>query len=98
VGWAKTLAGEVAGSGITVNCVAPGRIATDRVTEIDQAQAAGEGIALEEAQRRSRASIPVGRYGEPEEFAGVVSFLASARAAYMTGSVVRVDGGLIRSV
>jgi 3-oxoacyl-[acyl-carrier protein] reductase len=98
VGWAKTLAGEVAGAGITVNCVAPGRIATDRVAELDQGQAVRDGIALEEVQRRSRASIPVGRYGEPDEFAAVVTFLASARAAYMTGSVVRVDGGLIRSV
>jgi 3-oxoacyl-[acyl-carrier protein] reductase len=98
VGWAKTLAGEVAGAGITVNCVAPGRIATDRVAELDQAQALREGIALEEVQRRSRASTPAGRYGDPEEFAAVVSFLASARASYVTGSVVRVDGGLIRSV
>ncbi|HEY1872850.1 MAG TPA: SDR family oxidoreductase [Steroidobacteraceae bacterium] len=98
VGWAKTLAGEVAGAGITVNCVAPGRIATDRVADLDQAQALREGIALEEVQRRSRASIPVGRYGDPAEFAAVVSFLASARASYVTGSVVRVDGGLIRSV
>jgi 3-oxoacyl-[acyl-carrier protein] reductase len=98
VGWAKTLAGEVAGAGITVNCVAPGRIATDRVAELDQAQALREGIALEEVQRRSRASIPAGRYGDPEEFVAVVSFLASARASYVTGSVVRVDGGLIRSV
>lgn len=98
VGWAKTLAGEVAGAGITVNCVAPGRIATDRVAELDRAQALREGITLEEVQRRSRASIPAGRYGDPEEFAAVVSFLASARASYVTGSVVRVDGGLIRSV
>jgi 3-oxoacyl-[acyl-carrier protein] reductase len=78
--------------------LAPGRIATDRVAELDQGQAVREGIALEEVQRRSRASIPVGRYGDPEEFAAVVTFLASTRAAYMTGSVVRVDGGLIRSV
>jgi len=81
-----------------VNCVAPGRIATDRVAELDQGQAVREGIALEEVQRRSRASIPAGRYGDPEEFAAVITFLASTRAAYMTGSVVRVDGGLIRSV
>jgi 3-oxoacyl-[acyl-carrier protein] reductase len=98
VGWAKTLAAEVASAGITVNCVAPGRIATDRVAELDQAQAVREGIALEEVERRSRASIPVGRYGDPAEFAAVVSFLASARAGYVTGSVARVDGGLIRSV
>lgn len=98
VGWAKTLAGELAGAGITVNCVAPGRIATDRVAELDHGQAAREGIGLEEVQRRSRASIPIGRYGDPEEFAAVVSFLASVRASYVTGSVVRVDGGLIRSV
>jgi 3-oxoacyl-[acyl-carrier protein] reductase len=98
VGWAKTLAAEVAGAGITVNCVAPGRIATDRVAELDQGQAVREGITLEEVQGRSRASIPLGRYGDPAEFAAVVSFLASARAAYVTGSVVRVDGGLIRSV
>jgi 3-oxoacyl-[acyl-carrier protein] reductase len=98
VGWAKTLAGEVAGAGITVNCVAPGRIATDRVAELDQAQAGREGIALEEVQRRSRATIPLGRYGDPGEFAAVVSFLASASAAYVTGSIVRVDGGLIRSL
>jgi 3-oxoacyl-[acyl-carrier protein] reductase len=97
-GWAKTLAGEVASAGITVNCVAPGRIATDRVAELDQGQAVRAGLALEEVQRQSRASIPLGRYGEPGEFAAAVSFLASVRAAYVTGSIVRVDGGLIRSL
>ena len=98
VGWAKTLAGEVARDGITVNCVAPGRIATDRLAELDSGKALREGMTIEQVQRASRAGIPVGRYGEPAEFAAVVAFIASARAAYMTGSVVRVDGGLIRSL
>jgi 3-oxoacyl-[acyl-carrier protein] reductase len=98
VGWAKTLAAEVAGAGITVNCVAPGRIATDRLAELDGGKAAREGIAIEEVRRSSMAGIPVGRYGDPAEFAAVVTFLASAQAAYMTGGVVRVDGGMIRSL
>jgi 3-oxoacyl-[acyl-carrier protein] reductase len=98
VGWAKTLATEVAGDGITVNCIAPGRIATDRVAELDVGRAGREGLALEEVQRQSRAGIPAGRYGDTGEFASVVTFMASARSSYMTGSVVRVDGGMIRSL
>jgi 3-oxoacyl-[acyl-carrier protein] reductase len=96
VGWAKTLAGEVAGEGITVNCMAPGRIATDRVDELDRARATREGIELTRVQRESRAGIPLGRYGEADEFAAVAAFLASPRASYMTGGVIRVDGGMIR--
>jgi 3-oxoacyl-[acyl-carrier protein] reductase len=98
VGWAKTLAGEVARDGITVNCVAPGRIATDRVAELDGGKAAREGMAIEEVRRASMASIPAGRYGDPAEFAAAVAFIASAHASYMTGSVVRIDGGMIRSL
>ena len=98
VGWAKSLANEVASQGITVNCVVPGRIHTERVDEIDSANAKRQGVDVATVAAQSRATIPVGRYGTPEEFAAVVAFLASAPAAYITGSLVRVDGGLIRSV
>jgi 3-oxoacyl-[acyl-carrier protein] reductase len=96
VGWAKTLADEVAAAGITVNCIAPGRIATDRVAQIDRSRALRERLPLEEVERQSRATIPTGRYGDTAEFAAVVAFLASNSASYMTGSVVRVDGGMVR--
>jgi len=98
VGWAKTLASEVAGQGITVNCLAPGRIATDRIVEFDQNRARREGITFEDVQKQSRAAIPVGRYGDAGEFASVAAFLASPLSSYVTGSVIRIDGGLIRSV
>lgn len=98
VGWSKTLANEVAASGITVNMVLPGRIATDRTAFIDQTRAQKEGIALEEVEKRSKATIPARRYGELQEYGDVVAFLASKRASYMTGSMVRVDGGAIASV
>ena len=98
VGWAKTLAGEVASAGVTVNCLAPGRIATDRLMQFDQNRAHREGITVEEVQKQSRAAIPAGRYGEASEMAAVAAFLASPRAAYVTGSVIRVDGGMIRSL
>lgn len=98
VGWAKTLAGEVASHGITVNCLAPGRIATDRVAELDQGRAQREGLSLDEVERQSRVGIPVGRYGDAAEFASVATFLASSRSSYMTGGIIRVDGGMIRSV
>lgn len=98
VGWAKTLASEVAGQGITVNCLAPGRIATDRVAELDQGRARREGIGLDEVERQARAAIPAGRYGEAAEFASMAAFLASTQASYVTGNIVRVDGGMIRSV
>jgi 3-oxoacyl-[acyl-carrier protein] reductase len=98
VGWAKTLAGEVAGEGITVNCIAPGRIATDRVAELDQGRATREGMEIGQVQKESRALIPLGRYGDAAEFASVAAFLASPRASYMTGGVIRVDGGMIRGV
>lgn len=98
VGWSKTLANEVAGDGITVNIVMPGRIHTQRVNELDGAAAKRTGTEVEDVAAKSRATIPAGRYGRPEEFADVVTFLASARASYVTGSRIRIDGGAIKSV
>lgn len=98
VGWSKTLAREVARDGITANIIAPGRIATDRIRFLDEAKAKREGRSIEEVREESTASIPVGRYGKPEEYADAVAFLASSRASYITGSIIRVDGGLIASI
>jgi 3-oxoacyl-[acyl-carrier protein] reductase len=98
VGWSKTLAREVARDGITANVVLPGRIATDRIRFLDEAKAKREGRLVEAVMAESTGSIPVGRYGNPEEYADAVAFLASNRASYITGSVIRVDGGLIASI
>ena len=98
VGWSKTLAGEVAADGVTVNVLLPGRIATARVAQLDQAAATASGLNTEEVAKRSAATIPLGRYGRPEEFAAVAVFLASEQASYVTGTTIRVDGGLIPSV
>ncbi len=98
VGWSKTLAREVGRDGITSNIVLPGRVATARITFLDEQKAKREGRAVDEVAAESTASIPLGRYGTPEEYGDVVAFLASARASYITGSVIRVDGGLIASI
>jgi 3-oxoacyl-[acyl-carrier protein] reductase len=88
----------VAADGVTVNVVLPGRIATPRVRMLDEARARREGISLKDVAAASVATIPVGRYGDPGEYAAVVAFLAGARASYVTGAMIRVDGGLIPSI
>jgi 3-oxoacyl-[acyl-carrier protein] reductase len=94
----KTLAGDLAPHGITVNLVLPGRIMTDRFREHQTDRATRSGVTLEKQMELSSADIPMGRIGTPKEFAAMVVFLASARASYVTGTAVQVDGGLIRSV
>jgi 3-oxoacyl-[acyl-carrier protein] reductase len=98
VGFAKTLAAEVAASGITVNTIVPGRIATPRVAALDQGAAEREKTDAATIKQKSIQAIPAGRYGEPAEFASVATFLVSDRAGYVTGQITRVDGGLVRSL
>lgn len=98
VAFSKTLATEVAADGVTVNVVLPGRIGTERVGELDKAAAERGGITLAEAQAKSAATIPAKRYGKVEEFASVCTFLAGVPAAYVTGALIRVDGGLIQAI
>lgn len=97
-GWSKSMATDLAPDGITVNMLLPGRIHTDRVDQIDNGAASRSGKSLDEVRAASRATIPMGRYGRVEEFAAVAAFLASEPASYVTGSLVRCDGGLIRSI
>jgi 3-oxoacyl-[acyl-carrier protein] reductase len=92
-GTAKTLSRELASFNILVNVIAPGRIQTERIDEIDRATASRSGQPLEDIKRQSAASIPLGRLGEPDEFANLVVFLASDRASYITGQAITVDGG-----
>lgn len=98
VGWNKTLATEVAAFGITANMILPGRIHTDRIDELDGANAKRQGKALDEVRAASIKTIPAGRLGTVEEFGAVGAFLCSGPAAYVTGSMIRVDGGAAKSL
>ena len=97
-GWLKTLAGEVAAEGVTVNMLLPGRLATDRTLSFDRMDAESEGLSLETVAARSQSDIPVGRYGTPAEFGAAAAFLASRQAGYITGVALPIDGGLSRAM
>lgn len=97
-GMAKTLASEVAAEGITVNCLAPGRIDTDRVRFLDADAAQRQGKSPAEIKAQYEAAIPAGRYGDIAEFGQAAAFLCSAAASYITGVTLQVDGGLINTL
>ncbi|MGB5511101.1 MAG: SDR family oxidoreductase, partial [Woeseiaceae bacterium] len=84
--------------GITANMLLPGRIDTERVAQLDAVTAEKLGITLDAAVAAARATIPMGRYGTVEEFAAVGAFLVSEPASYLTGSLIRCDGGLVKGV
>jgi 3-oxoacyl-[acyl-carrier protein] reductase len=98
LGFAKCLSDEVAAHGILVTTVCPGWFRTDRVTQLAAERAARQGTTPEAILSGQVASVPVGRMGEPEELASAIAFLASERASYITGAVLAVDGGYIRSI
>ncbi|MBO9097862.1 MULTISPECIES: SDR family oxidoreductase [unclassified Rhizobium] len=97
-GWSKTLASEVASYGVTSNMLLPGSIATDRLDDLDGAAAKRTGRPMEDIRAEKQARIPVGRYGRVDEFAATAAFLCSEPASYITGSMIRCDGGAARSV
>lgn len=98
VGFSKTLAREVASDNIMINTIGPGRIATDRMAEINQVTADREHVPIEKIIQKSESEIPIGRFGDPEEFAKIVVFLASSANSYLTGQSLVIDGGLLKAL
>lgn len=98
IGFAKTLATELAPDKILVNNVCPGIIFTDRIKQLASVRAEESGITYDEALENMTANIPLGRIGDPEEFANLVVFLASEKSSYITGTTIQVDGGMVRSL
>ncbi|MBA3269872.1 MAG: SDR family oxidoreductase [Acidobacteria bacterium] len=92
-GFAKTLSRELGPDRILVNVIAPGRIQTERIEELDHATAVRAGQPLDHVKRASVAGVPLGRIGQPDEFANLIVFLASEAASYITGQAITVDGG-----
>jgi 3-oxoacyl-[acyl-carrier protein] reductase len=97
LGWAKAIADELAVYGVTVNTVCPGYTRTERVDAILESQSSSSGLSKEEIEKTIADNIPMKRVGEPEDLAGLITFLASEKANYMTGLAVQVDGGSART-
>ena len=96
--WAKTLATAVAKDGITVNNILTGNFNTNRMTQLFSKQAASSKLSIETIRKQKEKSIPVQRMGEPEEMGWLVTFLASDKAAYITGTNITIDGGAMKSL
>ena len=97
-GWLKTLASQVAADGVTVNLLLPGSFATERLDDLDRRAAKERGVPIAQIQEANIQDIPARRYGEPREFGLLATFLASPKAAYITGTALRIDGGATRSL
>lgn len=97
-GLSKSLSQELGPDQILINTVGPGRIATDRVATLDEISADKRGLSYEEVRDETAASIPMGRYGLPDEFAKTIVFLASGANTYITGQSLLVDGGLVKAL
>src|SRR5215207_9632780 len=97
-GFARTLANEVAAEGITVNNILPGYTRTERLEDLAKMMAEKQGISASQFSANWEKEIPMGRLGEPREFAALAAFLVSERASYITGTSTQVDGGWIRSL